>query len=366
MSKFYALPLGALIVAVSLSSACAQTLPLTFKDDLGTTHTITKPLSRVVVLNRQTAAVMKILKADSKVVAVGDNVNRYAPYLGYGKLPDMGPTNNLNIEAIIAQKPDAVLIFTNRATGVLEEKLNPLGIKVIRIDNYTPATYEQDMKLIAKLFGKEQRAKEYLAFRHVLENFAAQRVKNLPDNQRKRVLSLSSGALNTNGTYYVFPSLSKGGGPGVGEAYGVVLAGGKDAAAPSVTHDPSKGDSTVQVTEEFALSTNPDVLSLNGTWLGGYDTRDTKDFKAYFDKVNALPGIARMKAAKTKDIYFFHTDLLGASMRPIGVLQMGKVLYPERFKDINTERFLKEYFEKWLGVPYKGIWFYTEKSAEKK
>lgn len=347
-------------------TASAQTFPLTFKDDLGTTHTLTKPLARVVVLNRQTAAVMKILKAEGKIVAVGDNVNRYAPYLGYGKLPDMGPTNSLNIEAIIAQKPDAVFIFTNRATGVLEEKLNPLGIKVIRIDNYAPETYEQDMKLVARIFGKESRAQDFLAYRRVMERFAAQRVKSIPENGRKRVLALSAGALNSNGAYNVFPSRAKDGGVGVGEAYASILAGGKDAAYPGVTYDTAKASTTVQVTEEFALSTNPDVITLNGTWLGGYDTTTNKDFQVFFDKINALPGLSRMKAAKNKELYFFHTDMLGASMRHIGVLQLGKFLYPERFKDVNTTRFLKEYFEKWLGVPYKGIWFYTEKNAEKR
>lgn len=343
------------------SAATAQIFPLKFEDGLGTEHTLTKPLSRVVVLNRQTAAVLKILKADNKVVGVGDNVNRYMSYLGYGKLPDMGPTNTLNIEAIIAQKPDAVFIFTNRATGVLEEKLNPLGIKVIRLDNYSPETYEQDMKLVARLFGKEQRAQEFLAYRRVLERVAAQRVKGLPEAGRRRVLALSAGALNSNGAYNVFPSRAKDGGIGVGEAYASILAGGRDAAAPTIAYDTSKASTTVQVTEEFALSTNPDVITLNGTWLGGYDTRDLKEFKALFDRVNALPGITRMKAARSSDIYFFHTDMLGGAMRHIGVLQLGKFLYPEHFKDLNTERFLKDYFEKWLGVPYRGIWFYTEK-----
>ena len=234
MKKLISLAL--LLVA---ASASAQTFPMTFKDDLGTTHTLTKPLSRVVVLNRQTAAVMKILKADSKIVAVGDNVNRYAPYLGYGKLPDMGPTNSLNIEAIIAQKPDAVFIFTNRANGVLEEKLNPLGVKVIRIDNYSPETYEKDMKLVARIFGKEQRAQEFLSYRRVIERFAAQRVKTLPESGRKRVLALSAGALNSNGAYNVFPSLTKTGGVGVGEAYASILAGGGTRRLrPSLTTPP--------------------------------------------------------------------------------------------------------------------------------
>ena len=53
----------------------------------------------------------------------------------------------------------------------------------------------------------------------------------------------------------------------------------------------------------------------------------------------------------------FHTDFLGASMRHLGLLQLGKVLYPQQFKDIDVQQHVKDNFVKWLGVPYKGIWF---------
>jgi iron complex transport system substrate-binding protein len=41
---------------------------------------------------------------------------------------------------------------------------------------------------------------------------------------------------------------------------------------------------------------------------------------------------------------------------------MAKWFYPERFKDLDPEVVHKEYFEEWLGVPYRGIWTYPQAS----
>ena len=49
-----------------------------------------------------------------------------------------GETSELNIEAIIGLAPDAVLVHHEPCNEGPGEKLNPLGIPVIRIDNYQP------------------------------------------------------------------------------------------------------------------------------------------------------------------------------------------------------------------------------------
>jgi iron complex transport system substrate-binding protein len=41
---------------------------------------------------------------------------------------------------------------------------------------------------------------------------------------------------------------------------------------------------------------------------------------------------------------------------------MAKWFYPEIFQDLNPDEINKEYCEKWLGVPYKGIWAYPRAS----
>ncbi len=322
-----------------------------------------EPLEKIIILNRQTAEAVKILGAEEKVIATGDTTIENNPYLGYNDLPDMGDTSELNMEAIIGLEPDAVFIHTNRANDILEEKLDPLGIPVIRIDNYQPEKYDEEMLLLGELLDAEQRAEEFLAYRHEIEDMTAEKIAALSEEEKKSVMALSVGFLNSNGGYRVFPSTATTGEMGVGEGYATILAGGIDAC-PEILWDPVQGDTTIQVDEEYALACNPDVITLHGTWLGGYSCTDPQEYQTVIDNIYQTSSIGQMQAGKDREVYIFHTDMLGAAKRHIGVLQLGKYLYPELFEDVDVENYAKEYFEDWLGTEYQGIWFYSAKEAQ--
>jgi len=363
MKRLVSLLLASLMVVCSacvFTSAEGVEYPFTFTDSCGTEFTLDAPLEKIVVLNRQTAMAMKILGAESLVIATGDTTIKNNPYLGFGELPDMGETGELNIEAIIALMPDAVLVHTNRATEVLEEKLNPLGVKVIRIDNYQPEKYDEELLLLGKLTGTEERAAAFLEYKHGIEDMVAERVSDIPEEERKRVMALSVGFINSNGGYRIFPSRASNGEMGVGEGYATILAGGVDAAA-DIEWDPTSSGTTVLVEEEYALQCNPDVITLHGTWLGGYDEPDETRFKEVIDNIYNISSIDKMDAGKNREVYIFHTDMLGAAMRHIGILQLGKYLYPERFEDIDVDAYAKEFFTDWVGAEYSGYWFYSAK-----
>ena len=101
------------------------------------------------------------------------------------------------------------------------------------------------------------------------------------------------------------------------------------------------------------------MLTLHGTWLGGYDCEDETEFRDVIDLIYEISSISQMDAGKNREVYIFHTDFLGASKRHIGVMQLCKYLYPEKFADLDVEGYAREYFENWLGTEYKGIWYYA-------
>ena len=340
-------------------AAKAEDYSLTFTDSCGTEFTLDKPLERIIVLNRQTAEAIKILGADDLVIATGDTTVDNNPYLGYNDLPDMGKTGELNIEAILELNPDAVFVHTNRAAEI-EQQLEPAGIKVIRIDNYQPERFDEEMLLLGKILGKEERANEFLDYVHAVEELVSERIATLAEEDKPTVMALSVGFINSNGGYRIFPCYSTDGTMGVGEGYSTILAGGRDAS-PDIRYDPAESGTTVLVDEEYALSCNPDVITLHGTWLGGYNCTDEADFQNVIDNIYAISSISQMKAGENKQVYVFHTDFLGAAKRHIGVLQLCKYLHPDLFEDIDTEAYAKEYFEKWLGTEFQGIWFYAAK-----
>lgn len=333
---------------------------MTFKDTAGTEHTLSLPIERAVVINRNTAEALQLLGVQDKVAATGDTTLTNNPYLSYGELPDVGKTGEINLELLISLKPQVVFAYTNRPDRTLEDKLGPAGIPVVRINNYLPGQMEDELRLLGRLFGKEEQAERYLSWKGELEKLLEERVKSIPDEEKKSVLALSAGFLHTNGGYRVFPSRSSDGAPGVGEGYATLLAGGKDAA--DLQWNSAEASTTVQVDEEYVLSRNPEVITLHGTWLGGYDAADATEHRKVLDTILDMDTIKQLKAGQQKEIYFFHTNVIGSDKRYIGVLQLAKYLYPDRFADIDPDAYLREYFENWLHVPYQGVWHYAAKA----
>ncbi|KZE43388.1 ABC transporter substrate-binding protein [Brevibacillus parabrevis] len=335
---------------------------LAFQDSAGTAITVKLPVERVVVLNRNTAEAIKLLGAEQYVLATGDTTIKNNPYLGFDSKPDVGETKQINLEQIISLKPQIVFAYTNRPDKTLEEKLEPAGIKVVRMNNYLPEQMDDELKLLGKIFDKSEKADEFLAWKHSIEKLLADRVAGIREEDKKQVLALSAGFLNTNGGYRIFPSQSLDGKPGVGEGYATILAGGKDAA--DLQWNPAEASTTIMVDEEYVLKRNPEVITLHGTWLGGYNVKDTKPFEEALRHIMSTTSVSRLKAGQTKDIYFFYTNFAGSDKRYIGNLQLAKYLYPDKFQDIDPEQYAKEYFEKWLGVPYQGIWHYSFKDVQ--
>lgn len=335
---------------------------LAFQDSAGTAITVKLPVERVVVLNRNTAEAIKLLGAEQYVLATGDTTVKNNPYLGFDSKPDVGETKQINLEQIISLKPQIVFAYTNRPDKTLEEKLEPAGIKVVRMNNYLPEQMDEELKLLGKIFDKSDKADEFLAWKHSIEKLLADRVAGIKEEDKKQVLALSAGFLNTNGGYRIFPSQSLDGKPGVGEGYATILAGGKDAA--DLQWNPAEASTTIMVDEEYVLKRNPEVITLHGTWLGGYNVKDTKPFEEALRHIMSTTSVSRLKAGQSKDIYFFYTNFVGSDKRYIGNLQLAKYLYPDKFQDIDPEQYAKEYFEKWLGVPYQGIWHYSFKDVQ--
>ncbi|WP_259445282.1 ABC transporter substrate-binding protein [Paenibacillus lautus] len=334
----------------------------TFTDTSRKEITLNIPVQKAVVINRNTAEAIKLLGAEDRVVATGDNTIKHNPYLGFDKLPDIGETEQVNLEAILSLKPEVVFTYTNRPDQKLEEKLEPAGIKVVRMNNYLPEQTDIEWKLLGKLFGKEERAAKFLEWRHEIESIPAKRIQSIDTSEKKSVLALSAGFLNSNGGYRVFPSQSLDGKTGVGEGYATILAGGKDAA--DLQWNPAEASTTIMVDEEYVLKRNPDVVTLHGTWLGGYETMDAKPLDEAFANIMKISSLKKLNAGKDKEVYFFHTNFIGSDKRYIGVLQLSKWLYPDLFEDVNPEAYAKEYFEEWLNVPYQGIWYYSFKETE--
>lgn len=115
---------------------------------------------------------------------------------------------------------------------------------------------------------------------------------------------------------------------------------------------------TPEVSGEWVLSKNPEALVMVYTSDGlGYNTQDLNRVKELEKEVKKNPVLSKTLAVKKNGVYFLNISGLS---RFVEVVYLAKWLYPEKFRDLTPEQILKEYFEQWLKVPFKGKWAYPE------
>jgi iron complex transport system substrate-binding protein len=85
----------------------------------------------------------------------------------------------------------------------------------------------------------------------------------------------------------------------------------------------------------------------------------TEGLEKYLEEVRNRTGLKGTNAAKDRRVYLLYGYCTEAVTRSfIGAHYMAKWFYPEQFDDMDPDAIHKEYFEKWMGLPYKGIWAY--------
>ncbi len=123
-----------LITLAAAGAAGATSYPLTLTDDLGRTVTLRAEPQRIVSLLPSDSETLCAIGACSKLVGVDD----YSDYpQQVTRLPKVGGLYDPKIEAIVALRPDVVLVSKY---GKLEGPLSQAGITVIAVN---PETYEE-------------------------------------------------------------------------------------------------------------------------------------------------------------------------------------------------------------------------------
>lgn len=312
-------------------------------DATGKTVSLSRPLERVVVLTPTIAEAMRLLEVPAEaIVGVSDNVQN-VPFLGLKNKPLVGKWTEPNVEKIAELKPEAVLTYGKYPSKEVREKIEALGIKVIGIDFYYLDKYDEDFLRVAKIFGKEALAQQFLQWKNqplatIQERLAG--TKNKPG-----VLCLWT-TYFTKGTWKTFA-------PGSSYDQVINLAGGVNLAK-----ELPASPETPEVSGEWILSKNPEALVMVYTSDGlGYNTQDLNRVKELEKEVKKNPVLSKTLAVKKNGVYFLNISGLS---RFVEVVYLAKWLYPEKFRDLTPEQILKEYFEQWLKVPFKGKWAYPE------
>jgi iron complex transport system substrate-binding protein len=302
-------------------------------DSAGRYVEINKPVKKVVVLDSDAATAVILLNATDVVVGVGDVVAQ-RPEL-YGELSNrtnVGKWSSPDYEKIIELKPELVLSYVKWPGSEAEEKLEPLGVKVVRLDFYIPQTMARELKTLGMILGREAEANTICQWIDNLSNLINDRLKDLKEENKVR-------------TYLEQYSAWTVGGPGSGQ-YDLAIRAGLKPVGEFTTAYP-------KVTAEWVIDQNPDMVMKMIT--GSPLTLNITNYESVKNDIASRLGPT--KAVRSGKIIILPGELAYKPSFPIAVLCVAKFAYPERFSDVDPEVYLRQYLA-FRRLELKGVWWY--------
>lgn len=260
------------------------------------------------------------LTADSK---------KYMPEK-YQNLPVAGGwfgTTKGNPETFISMNPslimDDVSVSGNSTSAEqisdMQQKMGSISVVAVlsstNVTNYTPS-----IQFIGKILKEEDQANRLVSFYDNVSKTVNSTVSTIPEDQKVRVYyAEGSAGLQTD------PS-------GSSHSQLINLCGGINVAQVPIKQGMGMSD----VSMEQVLQWNPDIIITNNP--------------QFYQKVYSDSAWQSLKAVKDHKVYLTPTSPIGWFDRPpgvntiIGIPWTAKVLYPDKFQNINMTQLTKEFY----------------------
>ncbi|WP_332684344.1 ABC transporter substrate-binding protein [Bosea sp. (in: a-proteobacteria)] len=361
------------LAATALPAAAEK---VTVTDVIGREVKVEAPVRKIILgEGRQMYFVAALDKEDpfKRVVGWRDDLGKADPenYKAYlkrypqiAKLPTFGGMKDgaFDVEQAIALKPD--VLFLNIEAKVasdeakLVEKLASVGIPVVYVDfREKPFEHtEPSMRLIGKLFGKEQIAEDFIKFRAGQIALVTERLAKAPDLKRPLVMMERAGGYSDD------CCMSFG-----NENFGkmVEFAGGRNLAAPLI---PATFGT---INPERIVADNPDVVIVTGSswegyvpggnWVGLGAGADMTEARRKLANLMKRPAFAQSAAVKNGRVHGIWHQFYNSPYQFVAIQQIAKWLHPELFKDIDPDATMRVLHERFLPLPYEpGLWVSLE------
>lgn len=165
------LPIARVALSVLLALCrAAPAAPVAAEDATGARIELAEPATRIVSLAPHATELLFAAGAGDRVVAVLAPAD-FPPEAA--KLPRVGTAAGIDLEHIVALKPDLVVAWPYLAAGQIE-RLRAAGIAIFVSDPHTPAAIAEDLERLGTLSGVQAAAaRAAAAFRTRLAALAA-------------------------------------------------------------------------------------------------------------------------------------------------------------------------------------------------
>ncbi|WFN88881.1 ABC transporter substrate-binding protein [Agrobacterium pusense] len=332
------------------------------------------PAKRVIVGEARQVHVIAALKGDQTfdtIVGWRDDLLKKDPdsYAAYverfpeiEKLPRFGyvPQGDFSLESAITLSPDVITLNLEAEKSAkesgFEEKAEAAGIKVVYLDfRIDPEkNSEASVEILGKLFGAEERAKDFIAYRRAEIARVTDRLASVRDLKRPNVfIERSPGISGENNCCRTF-------GPANFGAM-VDLAGGRNIA-----------DGIIKTTfgdlnpEQLVVADPKHVIVTGSNWAAesdinqfvpvgrGSDMALSRERLANLMKRTPFP---ELTAVKQGNVHAVWHQFYGAPYEFFPIQQFAKWFHPDLFADLDPEKNFEEFHRKFLPVTYKPGYF---------
>jgi ABC-type Fe3+-hydroxamate transport system substrate-binding protein len=259
-------------------------------DDFGDTIRVDSPATRIVSLNPTTTEIIFAIGAGSRLVGR----TKWDSWPDSAKLvPHVGDALRPNVEAVLAKKPDLVLVYASNDNRTAAAQLRAAGVRVASFKVDSIAEFERSTMLIGRLTGNEDRA------------------KNVVDSVRatlERVRTATASLPRTTVFYHTWekPIITIGAHSFLNEL--VEIAGGRNVYGDIAQVSPT-------VTMEDIVSRNPEVILVGPP----VDTR-----------MLASPAWRVVPAVKNRKVFAYDTNVVGRPSVTLGMaaVNLANLLHP--------------------------------------
>lgn len=299
------------------------------------------PAKRIVAIGPGALRLVCYAGGAGKVVGV-ENMEKQQPtsrpyilaYSEFENLPAIGqggPDSTPDAEKLVSVKPDVIFVSYLVDKAKADELQAQTNIPVVVLSYGNQVPFDEDVyksiRLIGKVIGNEQRAEDVVAYLKECQADILQRTKEIPEEKKPTVYV---GALGMKGVHGIESTAAK---------YGPFVAIG---ARNVVDETGRKG--SLMIEKEKLLAWDPEIIFIDegGLSLVRDDYRKNRQF------------YLSLKAFKNGKVYGqmpfnYYTTNIDTAIAD--AYYAGKVIFPDRFQDVDPAKKADEIYKFLLGKP---------------
>lgn len=310
------------------TTAANSNKKITVTDGLGRKVELSKPAEKVLSDYPIATQILCALGEQNNILGADGKVMKdplsFSPKAGASKLAASKGNNELNVEQVVAAKPD--IVFIQKKSKQVIPNLEKSNIKVFVVNAENLDELKSTVRNLGIVTGKEKKADEFIDYYTQKLDSVNNKLKGVDQKNKPKVYM-------AGGSMYLTP------GKNMFQNSFIELGGGINVAGSL-----SKSAKWSEISAEQLISWNPDIIIL--TQYSGVKPQDVLN--------NA--GLKDINAVKNKKVYLIPSKMSSWDMpcpqTILGIMWLSTKTNPEVFKDTNITKEVDDFYQKFYGTTY--------------